>query len=350
MAMNRDSSHNKGRGSGWRGAMAAICGLAVTAALAILGLGAMDGDRAAAQAPTKLDFGGSVTWIGQVPIMTAIEKGYFKDEGLDVEFKIILTSYDRIAALTAGSLAFSNLGRVAVISEMARGNKSFYYFANIDDSPGSEGCWARPGVASVKDLKGKKVAGNSSAEITFHGLLRANGMSIRDVTYLNLPPNEMAGALSKGDVDAACVWQPLLDGLRTAVPTGALLGTDKDTDIYAKFKTMASPDIVIVSRKIVDEHPEQAKKLARALLKGADFAIANPEETAKLVAKYFKKEPSEVLAGMKTFAYFGSKNWPEHMKLHTGQMQYLSDWLFDAGKTQSKIDVTQWEKTSFIDK
>ena len=105
--------------------------------------------------PPKLDFAGSVTWMGQVPVMTAIDKGYFKDAGLDVDIKVVLNSSDRIAALTAGSVAFSNLGRVAVISDMARGNQSFYYFANIDDSPGIEGCWARPGIGSFAELKRK---------------------------------------------------------------------------------------------------------------------------------------------------------------------------------------------------
>jgi len=40
-------------------------------------------------------------------------------------------------------------------SEIARGNESFSIFANVDDSPGQEGCWARHGIASVKELKGK---------------------------------------------------------------------------------------------------------------------------------------------------------------------------------------------------
>src|SRR5205823_2733608 len=148
-------------------------------------LAGLGGAAAQSAAPVKLDFAGSVTWMGQVPVMVAIDKGYFKDEGLDVEIKVVLNSSDRIAALTAGSVAFSNLGRVAVISEMARGNQSFYYFANIDDSPGIEGCWARPGIASVADLKGKKVAANTSAEITFNGLLAANGMTIKQVSYMN---------------------------------------------------------------------------------------------------------------------------------------------------------------------
>ena len=111
----------------------ALCAMAVTVSAAT---GAM---------AQKVDFAGSVTWYGQVPIMLAVDKGYFKDQGLDVTYQVILASGDRLASVTAGSTAFSNLGRPAVIAAMARGDTSFYFFANIDDSPGNEGCWARPG-------------------------------------------------------------------------------------------------------------------------------------------------------------------------------------------------------------
>ena len=320
------------------------------AALALFCLAAGGGALAQSAAPPKLDFAGSVTWMGQVPVMVAIDKGYFKDAGLDVEIKVVLNSSDRIAALTAGSVAFSNLGRVAVISDMARGNQSFYYFANIDDSPGIEGCWARPGIASFADLKGKKVAANTSAEITLNGLLAAHGMTIKEVSYLNLPPTEMAGAIGKGDVDAACVWEPLLTNVRNAAPGGKLLGTDMDTPFYKKYGTQAAPDIMIIARKLVDEHPDQAQKLVAAVFKGVELTNTQPEDTAKTVAHYFRKEPDEVLAGIKSFRYFGLAGWPDHVKRHTGQMQELAKWLHDNGKIPSVPDVAKWENVSFVPK
>src|SRR5262245_17502688 len=106
--------------------------------LAMLGLAAAP---ALAQ-NAKLDAALSNTWWGHVPIMLAVDKGYFKEAGIDVEIKSVPASSDRARAVTAGSAAFSNLGRIAVISEMANDNKSFYFFANVDDSPGNEGCWA----------------------------------------------------------------------------------------------------------------------------------------------------------------------------------------------------------------
>lgn len=297
-----------------------------------------------------LGFAGSVTWYGQVPIMVAIDKGYFKEQGLDIDYQVILNSSDRLASVDAGSSAFSNLGRSSVIPAMARGDTNFYYFYNVDDSPGNEGCWARPGITSIKDLRGKKVAANTSAEITLNGLLATQNMTEKDVDYLNLGPTEMGPAIAKGDIQAACVWQPLLDGLKTAVPDGKLLGLDTDTVTYQKFGTMASPDIVIISRKLVEQHPDQARGIAIALLKGADYTNEHREDAAKLVAHYFKKTPEDVLEGMKPQRFYGTKDWQQHMKLHTAQMQYLAQWLYDAKKIPSVPDVAKWENTSFMPK
>lgn len=324
-----------------------VCGLGAVAIAFGVTLG---GGSADAQSPTTFKFAASPTWYGQVPVMVAIDKGYFKKEGLDVKFTPILSSGDRLAALTAGSVDFSNLGRVAAISDMARGNKAFYFVANIDDSPGNEGCWGRPGIKTIADMRGKKVAANTSAEITMTLLLKNEGMTQKDIKLVNLSPTEMAPALARGDVDVACVWQPLLNGLKKAVPNGHLLGTDKDTEFYKKFGTMASPDVVVMSRNLVDKHPKVAAKLIEAVFRGADFSQKNPKKAAEIVAHYFKKPASDLVAPIKKFHYFGEKGWPKHISLHTQQMQALADMLYRLGKIGSDPDVKKWENTSFIPK
>ena len=76
---------------------------------------------AAAQAPTKLDQAASITWFGHVPLMVAIDRGYFKEIGLDVELKPIVKSSDRMLALTQGGIQWTNTGVLSVIVEMAKG-------------------------------------------------------------------------------------------------------------------------------------------------------------------------------------------------------------------------------------
>ena len=273
-----------------------------------------------------------LAWLGQVPILVAIDKGFFREQGLDVQLQIIVNSADRIRAVSAGSAVFSNLGRPAVLSEMARDNDSFVFFGNVDDAPGQEGCWARPGINSFAELRGKRVAANASAEVTLAGLLANSGMTLKDLDYQSLQGTEMPPALAHGDIQAACVWQPLLDRLKQAVPDGRLLGTDKDTAVYRRFGTMTAPDVLIMSRKFIQASPQQARGLAVAILKGAELTIQHPDEAAAITSRYFHQTPEQILPALKEFRFYGSAGWPEHMRIHAEQMQFLADQLFEAGR------------------
>lgn len=325
------------------------------AALAAIVLASFSAIVAAPQAhaqaaPNKLDFAGSVTWLGQVPIMVAVDRGFFKEEGLDVDYKVILSSVDRVMSVTSGAVSFSNLGRGTVLAQIARGNDSFYWFANIDQAPGNEGCYARPGYDSFVALKGKKIAANTSSEFTMDGLLKGAGLTRRDISFVDLPPNEMLAALTKGDVDAVCVWNPFLANASTAVPGGKLLGTDKDTESFRRTGTVASADLMIVSRVLVDKHPEQARKLARAIFRGVEFTNKSPEETARTVAHYFKQSPEEVLAGMKTFEYPGLQDLQKHIQGQEAHMKEYAQWLLDTRKISSLPDIESAKNTTFLPK
>ena len=48
----------------------------------------LTGPASAQQPLTKIDFAGSVTWLGMVPVMVAIEKGYFKEQGIEINYRM----------------------------------------------------------------------------------------------------------------------------------------------------------------------------------------------------------------------------------------------------------------------
>src|SRR5262245_5541771 len=123
----------------------------ITCAAVVLALATIAGTLPARAQSVKLDHAASTTWFGHVPLMVAIDRGYFKDAGLDVELKPIVKSSDRMLALTQGAVQWTNTGVLSVIVEMAKGNESFYWFANVDDSPGAEGLVVQPGINSIKD-------------------------------------------------------------------------------------------------------------------------------------------------------------------------------------------------------
>ena len=296
-----------------------------------------------------VSFGGSLTWYGHLPVMVAAEKGYFEEEGLDFTFETILTSADRLVALTAGDIDFANLGRTSLISAMSEGNDKFYFFANIDDSPGNDGLLARAGIESIEDLRGKKVAANTSSEVTLFTHLEDHGMTVDDIDYINLSPTDMCLALKNGDVDAIDIWQPILGDCMKAVPDATVVALDTDTSIYTQFGTAAAPDILIIRRAIVDENPEVAKAIIAAVFRGVEFVNGNPEETATLVADaYFAKPVDEVQAGFSEFQFFGANDYEAHIKAHTEQMQWLAQWLFDQGTISSVPDVSNWANYDFV--
>ncbi|HSB97902.1 MAG TPA: ABC transporter substrate-binding protein [Spongiibacteraceae bacterium] len=147
-------------------------------------------------------------WPGFVAWQIGIEKGWFKEAGVDVQFEW----FDYAASLdafTAGKLDAVGLTNGDALVIGSSGGKGSMILIN-DYSNGNDMVIAKPGLKSIKDLKGKKVG----VEIGFvdHLLLlnalEKNGMKESDVTLVNSPTNELPQVLASGDVDAISVWQP----------------------------------------------------------------------------------------------------------------------------------------------
>ena len=303
-----------------------------------------------AQAPTKLDHGASTTWFGHVPLMVAIDRGYFKEVGLDVELKPIVKSSDRMLALTQGGIQWTNTGVLSVIVEMAKGNDSFYWFANVDDSPGAEGLVVQPGINSIKDLKGKKIAVtlNSGAEITLYYLLKEAGLALSDVRVVPMPPNEMVAAFTNKNIDAYCVWEPAFSDGQKAVPGSKVLATDKETPIYRKFKTASAPDVVVIRKDLVDKYPDTAKKLVAAYFKGVKLTKDNPQEGAVSADKWFKRGVDWVEAGIRKFTYFDASQQKEHVDELLGNIEMVISWAYDTKNIDSKPDPRKWLRRDLV--
>jgi NitT/TauT family transport system substrate-binding protein len=311
---------------------------------------ALGAGLAEAQAPTKLDHGASTTWFGHVPLMVAIDRGYFKEVGLDVELKPIVKSSDRMLALTQGGIQWTNTGVLSVIVEMAKGNDSFYWFANVDDSPGAEGLVVQPGIDGIKALKGKKVAVtlNSGAEITLYYLLKEAGLAPTDVRVVPMAANEMVAAFANKNIDAYCVWEPAFSDGQKAVPGSKVLATDKDTPIYRKFKTASAPDVVVIRKDVVDKHPETAKKLIAAYFKGVKLTKDNPREAAVSADKWFKRGVDWVEAGIRKFSYFDAGQQKEHVDELLGNIEMVIGWAHDTKNIETKPDPRKWLRRDLV--
>ena len=233
-------------------------------------------------------------WPGWVAWEIAIQKGWFKQAGVDVAFEWFeyVPSMDAFSANKVDAVTMTN-GDALVAG--ASGAKSKAILIN-DYSNGNDMIVARPGIRSLKDLKGKKIG----VEIGFvdHLLLlkglEANGMKESDVELVNIPTHETAKALASGDVDAIAAWQPNSGQALKAVPGSKPVYTSADAPglIY---------DVLAVNPASLSARKEDWAKVVKVWYQVVDYLNdpATRADAIKIMASRVNLPPAEYEAFVK---------------------------------------------------
>ncbi len=157
-------------------------------------------------------------WPGWVAWQVAIDKGWFKEAGVAVDFEWFDYSAS-MDAFSAGKIDAVTMTNGDALVTGAAGGKSVMIMLT-DYSNGNDMIVAKPGIKSLKELKGKKVAveeGLVEHLLLLNGLKKA-GMKESDVTLVNAKTNEMPQVLASGDVAAIGAWQPIAGQAMKSVP------------------------------------------------------------------------------------------------------------------------------------
>jgi len=167
-------------------------------------------------------------WPGWVAWQVAIDKGWFKQAGVDVKFEWFdySASMDAFSAGKIDAVTMTN-GDTRVTG--AAGGKGVMIMLT-DYSNGNDMIIGKPGIKSLKDLKGKKVAvevGLVEHLLLLNGLKKA-GIKETDVTLVNAKTNEMPQVLASGDVAAVGAWQPIAGQAIKGAPGAKPLVTSAD--------------------------------------------------------------------------------------------------------------------------
>lgn len=179
----------------------------------------------AAAEPLKIGYS---DWPGWVAWQVAIEKGWFKEAGVDVKFDW----FDYAAsmnAFTAGKIDAVTVTNGDALVTGAGGAKNVMIIVT-DYSNGNDMIVGKPGIKSLKDLKGKKIGletGLVEHLLLLNGLKKA-GLKETDVTIVNTPTNETPQALASGDLAAIGAWQPNSGEAMKRVPGAKPIYTSAD--------------------------------------------------------------------------------------------------------------------------
>ncbi|MBI0584418.1 MAG: NrtA/SsuA/CpmA family ABC transporter substrate-binding protein [Methanomassiliicoccus sp.] len=203
--------------------------------------------------------------IDYEPLIIAQEKGFFKDEGLNVTALIVSGGIQSAEALATGSADMGAMGDAPGVTLMAK-NMGAKLIASYGSGEGQHRLVGWTDIATVTDLVGKKVGVQfgSSSQGALLRLLEANGLSADDITSVSLSPADMPNAVKTRQVDAIIGSEPW--------PTNVENANGADVHEITNSSGLGStyPLVLMVTQKLIDERPE----VITAALKAIDRAIA----------------------------------------------------------------------------
>ncbi|SDD17082.1 NitT/TauT family transport system substrate-binding protein [Paenibacillus sp. UNCCL117] len=268
--------------------------------------------------------------VSGLAVQFGASKGFFKDEGLDVEF---ISTQDPIAGLTSKDLDIADAATTSAIIAGGKG-APLKIVSSLFRTKGPFYLIARPDINSIEELKGKKVgaaAFGSGLDVYTQTILKKHGLSKTDVTYLANGVNDAAFAsLTSGQVDATIIHEPFAS-LAEASGKGKLLA--KGWDYLPDFHT----GVIISRTDFVEKHPETVKKLLRAYFKSQEYAKSHLPEYKEY---FLSKVKVDAAAADKAFErenvlWENNPNVDKQALLSTQQTQLelgLQDQIYDVDK------------------
>ena len=186
---------------------------------------------------------------------------------------------DTIRAMTAGDIAFAHSGCIAAVSGLANGLDAeliwIHNLLNVSDAIAARN---GAGIDSLVDLKGRRVAATftSTAHYALERGLASVGLKPSDVEMIDMQPQEIFAAWSRGDFDAAAAWDPTLSSLENSkiIYTAG----DSAADGYPIF------DFGLVRREFAEEYPDLVVDYIQALEKAEQLMRSDSADAITTLA------------------------------------------------------------------
>lgn len=205
-------------------------------------------------------------FIGNGPSYVAMDKGFFKNHGIDVENVEFDDASENLSAVMAGKADIADATLDSALIAADQNRSSMISVIGIqDDSEGADGIVAKNGIGSIKDLKGKTVGVdvNQTSHLLLHQALMENGLKDSDVKLQDMTASDAGTSFISGALDAAVTWEPYLSNAAND-GVGKMIYSSKDAPGLIM-------DVFCISKKANESSDNE---WVSEYLQGLDDAIA----------------------------------------------------------------------------
>jgi NitT/TauT family transport system substrate-binding protein len=277
----------------YRIAITALC-----TAWLLLGGAAVGLDSAQAQTPKKmtditfsLDF---ITLGRHAPFFVAIEKGFFKEEALNVNIIPAKGTAQGIQNVESGLAQIGFIDVASLVVARAEGStvkvvsviyqKAPYCFFSLD--PGAN-------VRSLKQFEGLTVGSHSGSYISniARALMRKEGLDPGKLSVDNIEPSARIAMLATRKVPAIdffIITKPAMERAVQDAKVVTFLFADHGLDLYSNG--------IGAKESFLKENPEVVRGFVRAALKGYQYSFKHPQEAAEIIQKHAKALKNDITA------------------------------------------------------
>lgn len=314
-------------------------GLMKTTWIAVALLGAALSTPATAQTKVSIGISG---WTGFAPLTLAKEAGIFAKNGLDVTIKKIPQA-SRHLAIASGDVQCAATTVETWVVWNANGVATTQIF-QLDKSYGADGMVVRNNIASIKDVKGKTVAASAPGTAPYFTLawfLKKNGLSVKDVTVVNMEPGPAAQAFIAGQNDVAMTYEPYLSAVREKPDAGKIIATTLDYPMIM--------DTFGCTPKFLSENEAAAKALTKSYFEAVAMIKSEPAKAYEIMGADVKQTGEKFEASAK---YLRWQDQEANKKFFSGEHASFSkeaaDLLKEIGIIKEIPDISKLADTRFI--
>jgi NitT/TauT family transport system substrate-binding protein len=233
--------------------------------------------------------------ISYVPSRAAVDFGWFKAEGLDLDIKVIVGGNDAIQGLASGTLEFGESSHAQFLAAASKdlpivaiGLNSYGFLGKLIAAP------RHASLSSLEDFKGKRIGiqAGTGVHTVFLMALERNRLNPGDFTITNIRVNDMPAAMQSDTFDAVLAWEPA--ALRIVQS-----GRGKEVISASKFEDLADityPFMILTTQKMIRERPQTVQRYLNGFRRGQQFVMQDRKGAVAVYRKYLPAQVSEKMS------------------------------------------------------